>query len=255
MYLKKVLLVFIAVSILTFAVIFYGCSKDSDVPTEVENDPVVVFESYRVAACPGEQYTASDTVILTSKVDRIWGELDNCARSSITSSKISFNLDSVSYLEQFMNSQTTFEINIPEDWYVVGDNKIDVEVQTSSGIGSSSMFIRYIPFEMYMGSNFSLQTFDSIPVPLRIDIKYSLTGFDSSKVYLRIDGPDENTGYLDYTSEMNLFRIASDEWRVEYDYTPIFEVEGTVRVELEAYDNPSACPSPTIDNWWFVIDL
>lgn len=251
---KILLLVLIAFSFLTFAVIFYGCSKDSDLPTEVDNDPVVVFESYRVTGCPDEQYIAEDTVISTSKVDKIWGRLDNCTQDSITGSKISFNGDFVDYLEPYMSDQTTFEIDIPGDWYIIGDNIIKIEVQTSSGVGIASMFIRYFPFEMYMGANFSLQTFDSIPVPLRIDIRYSIAGFDTSKVYLRIDGPDEITGYLDYTSEMNLFRIASYEWMVEYDYTPVFEVEGTVRVEMEACNNTSACPSPTIDNWWFVID-
>jgi hypothetical protein len=36
----------ITVSILIFVVIFYGCGKNLDLPTEVDDDPVVVFESY-----------------------------------------------------------------------------------------------------------------------------------------------------------------------------------------------------------------
>jgi len=163
-----------------FTVILCGCSKGSDLPTEVDEDPVVVIESYRVTGCPDEQYTASDTVVSKTKVDKIWGRLDNFTQDSIASSNVRFNGDSVGYLEQFMNNQTTFEIDIPEDWYRVGDNMMVFEVQTSSGTGIASMFIRYFPFQIYMGTNFSLQTFDSIPVPLIFNISYSLTGFDSS---------------------------------------------------------------------------
>jgi hypothetical protein len=59
-----------------------------------------------------------------------------------------------------------------EDWFRIGDNLIKIEVQTSSEEGIASMFIRYLSFEIYLGTNFSLQTKEDQPTDRQTDQQF-----------------------------------------------------------------------------------